>query len=132
MVRIIGFTRREKEDGTPFFTLELQGGVEMVKSLETGQFYATAKKANVTSTFDEVTCKALIGSEMPGKIVKKVVEPYSYVVKETGEELVLNHRWVFVPEGDEGTIQDEAIDQLIANPSSFSRNGQQELAEQAI
>lgn len=132
MVRIIGFTKREKEDRISFFTLELQGGVEMVKSLETGQFYATAKKANVTSTFDEATCKALIGSEMPGTIVKKAVEPYSYVVKETGEELVLNHRWVFVPEGDEEAIQDEAIDQLMANPSSFSRNGQQELAEQAI
>lgn len=100
MVRIIGYKSREKEDGSPFFILELQGGVEMSLS-KTGQYYATAKKAYVTSTFDEPTCKALIGTEIPGAIVKKEVEPYTYVVKETGEELVLTHRWVFVPEPQE-------------------------------
>lgn len=129
MVRIIGYKQREKEDGNPFFILELQGGVEMLMSKETGQYYATAKKAYVTSTFDEPTCKALIGTEMPGAIVKNEVEPYTYVVKETGEELVLTHRWVFVPKSEESNKQDEAIDQLLAD-SSFSENGQ--LAEQAL
>jgi hypothetical protein len=130
MVRIIGFKQREKEDGTPFFILELQGGVEMIRSTETGQFYATAKKAYVTSTFDEQTCKALIGTEISGTIVKKEVEPYSYVVKETGEELVLTHRWVFVPESKEETKQVEAINQLMADTSVFSKNGQ--LTEQIL
>lgn len=130
MVRIIGFKQREKEDGTPFFILELQGGVEMIRSTETGQFYATAKKAYVTSTFDEQTCKALIGTEISGTIVKKEVEPYSYVVKETGEELILTHRWLFVPESKEETKQEEAINQLMADTSVFSKNGQ--LAEQAL
>lgn len=132
MVRIIGFKQREKEDGTPFFILELQGGVEMSLSKETGQYYATAKKAYVTSTFDEQTCRALIGSEMPGTIIKKEVEPFTYVVKETGEELVLNHRWVFVPEHEETTKHEEAVDQLMADTSMFSQNGQSQLAEQAI
>ena len=91
MVRIINYKQREREDGTTFFLLELQGGVEMVLSKETGQYYATAKKAFITSTFDEVTCQALIGSEMNGNVIKKEVEPYTYVVKETGEELVLTH-----------------------------------------
>ncbi|WP_046755223.1 hypothetical protein [Kordia jejudonensis] len=131
MVRIIGFKQREKEDGTPFFILELQGGVEMSLSKETGQFYATAKKAYVTSTFDEKTCKALIGSEMQGNIVKKEVEPYTYVVKETGEELVLTHRWVFVPENEQAK-QDESINQLMADTSVFSQNGASQLAQQAI
>lgn len=130
MVRIIGFKQREKENGTPFFILELQGGVEMIRSTETGQFYATAKKTYVTSTFDEQTCKALIGTEISGTIVKKEVEPYSYVVKETGEELILTHRWLFVPESKEETKQEEAINQLMADTSLFSRNGQ--LAEQAL
>lgn len=132
MVRIIGFKQREKEDGTPFFILELQGGVEMTKSKETGQFYATAKKAYVTSTFDEQTCKALVGSEMPGTIIKKEVDPFTYVVKETGEELVLNHRWVFVPEHEETAKHEEAVDQLMADTSVFSQNGQSQLAEQAL
>lgn len=132
MVRIIGFKQREKEDGTPFFILELQGGVEMSLSKETGQYYATAKKAYVTSTFDEQTCRALIGSEMPGTIIKKEVDPFTYVVKETGEELVLNHRWVFAPEHEETAKHEEAVDQLMADTSVFSQNGQSQLAEQAL
>lgn len=132
MVRIIGYKQREKENGNPFFILEIQGGVEMLMSKETGQYYATAKKAYVTSTFDEPTCKALIGTEMPGTIVKKEVEPYTYIVKETGEELILTHRWVFVPESQEETKQEEAIDQLMADTSVFSQNGVSQLAEQAI
>lgn len=127
MVRIIGYQQRENEDGTSFFVLELQGGIEMLLSKETGQFYATAKKAYVTSTFDETTCKALIGSEIPGSISKKEVEPYTYVVKETGEELMLTHRWVFIPE-QEAVKQEEAINQLMADTSVFSQNGVAELA----
>jgi hypothetical protein len=131
MVRIIGYKQRKKEDGNPFFILELQGGVEMLMSKETGQFYATVKKAYVTSTFDESTCKALIGTEMPGAIIKKEVEPYAYVVKETGEELVLTHRWVFVSETEQDK-QEEAVNQLMTDAFVFSQNGTSELAEQAI
>ena len=46
-----------KEDGTEVYLLEAQGGIEMVKSKETGLYYATSKKATVSTTFDEETCK---------------------------------------------------------------------------
>jgi hypothetical protein len=46
--------------------LELQGGIEMVKSKETDKFYVTARKASI-STFDELTMSALIGTELPGR-----------------------------------------------------------------
>ncbi|WP_378185895.1 hypothetical protein ACE939_12365 [Aquimarina sp. W85] len=129
MVRIINYKQREREDGTTFFLLELQGGIEMVLSKETGQYYATAKKAFITSTFDEATCQALIGSEMPGNVVKKEVEPYTYVVKETGEELILMHRWVFVPREEQPSKEDKAIEELMADTSMFSQNGASQLAE---
>ena len=129
MVRIINYKQREREDGTTFFLLELQGGVEMVLSKETGQYYATAKKAFITSTFDEVTCQALIGSEMAGNVVKQEVEPYAYVVKETGEELILTHRWVYIPEDTTATKEDKAVNQLMANTSVFSKNGVPDLEE---
>ncbi|MCT3761113.1 hypothetical protein [Elizabethkingia anophelis] len=101
MVRIIGYTTRQKEDGSLFNVLQVQGGIEMLKSKETGQFYATAKRASVTCTFDEETCKSIIGTEMPGRIVKIETEPYAYVIKETGEEIALQHRHVYLPEGVE-------------------------------
>jgi len=89
MVTIINYKERQKEDGTNFYALEIQGGVEMVKSKETGQFYATAKRASITSTFDEATCKALIGTEILGSVAKQDVEAYSYTVRETGEQITL-------------------------------------------
>ncbi|MBS9768801.1 MAG: hypothetical protein KGV44_14860 [Flavobacteriaceae bacterium] len=95
MVRIIGFQERQKEDGTIFYVLELQGGIETVISQTTGNMYLTAKKATLPSTFDKVTCQALIGTDMEGQIVKEECEPYLYTVKETGEELTLHHRYVY-------------------------------------
>lgn len=61
MVRIVNYKKRQAEDGKEFFVLEITGGIEMVMSNSTGQFYATAKKAYLASTFDEETCKALVG-----------------------------------------------------------------------
>jgi hypothetical protein len=36
--------------------------------------------------------------ELPGSVVKTPCDPYEYVVEETGETMVLNHRWVYLPE----------------------------------
>lgn len=121
MVRIINYTQRQAEDGREFFALEISGGIEMVKSKETGHFYATSKKTSIPSTFDEETCKALIGTEMPGEVVRQEVDPYSYVVRETGEELTLSHRWVYVPEENTTSSKEEELE---ANVSVFSQNGQ--------
>ncbi|GFD83548.1 hypothetical protein KUL118_64100 [Tenacibaculum sp. KUL118] len=83
MVTIINYKERQKEDGTTFYALEVQGGIEMIRSKSTGNFYATAKKAYVPSTFDEAICKGLIGTQMDGSIKKQDCEPYEYTIKDT-------------------------------------------------
>ena len=118
MVKITDYKVWQREDGTSFCTLELQGGLEMVQSQETGKFYATIRKTSIATTFDEATCKAVVGTEMPGTIVKQEVEPYSYVVKETGEEITLSHRWVYVQDVQEP---------IKPNVEAFSKNGVAEL-----
>lgn len=125
MVRIINYKQRQKEDGTSFFVLELQGGIEMVMSKSTGNFYATAKRAFIPSTFDEQTCTALIGTEMPGSIIKEDCDPFNYVVKETGEEISMTHRWVYVTDDDVRPKQEtyRAEQNVIASSDVFSRNG---------
>ena len=129
MVRIIGYKEKENDEGTPFFLLELQGGLEMVLSRTTNRYYATAKKAYISSTFDEATCQALIGTEMAGKIVKEECEPYQYLIKESGEEITLSHRWVFVPDGVEEAKKSEKSNAEIVEASmeTFSQNGVPEL-----
>ncbi|PQA97195.1 hypothetical protein B0A69_00890 [Chryseobacterium shigense] len=100
MVRIISCKTRTKEDGTNFYLLEVQeGGIEMVLSKTTGQYYATAKRAAISTTFDELTCKGLVGEEMGGRIVKVPTEPYAYTIKETGKEIMLEHRYSYLPDG---------------------------------
>lgn len=107
MVRVIGYYENERSNGEKFYSLSIQGGIEMVRSVETGNYYATVRKTRITSTFDEATCKALIGSEMPGRIVKQECDPYEYTVEETGEVIELYHNYRYLP--DELESQEAAI-----------------------
>lgn len=98
MVTVVNYHRHSNAEGEEFFTLELRGDLEMVKSQSTGRHYATTKRCTVSSTFDENVCKMMVGKTMPGKIIKKEVEQYDYALPESGEIVQLTHRWEFQPE----------------------------------
>ncbi|MEY8850023.1 hypothetical protein AB9K26_14480 [Psychroserpens sp. XS_ASV72] len=108
MVQIVDYKTYQKEDGSEFHALIVQGGIEAVKSKETGRTYLTARKANVPCTFDESTCESLKGTQMPGSIKKVEVETYDYVVPETGEMITLNHRYEYFSE-EESIVSDNVI-----------------------
>ena len=130
MVRIVNYQKRTTEQGKDFFVLELQGGIEMVKSQESGKFYITARKASISSTFDEAVCQALLGSELPGDIVKTQCEPYDYTIRDTGEVIKLSHRFEYSEvaassppvQKSRSTIEDFINDS--ASENRFSTNGQ--------
>lgn len=130
MVRISNYIKRTTEEGKDFFVLELQGGVEIVKSQETGKSYMTARKASMSCTFDELTCQSLIGTELPGSVRKVECEEYSYTIKDTGEIITLSHRFEYVeqetptysPEKSTTTIEEFMSIAPVGN--SFSTNGQ--------
>lgn len=119
MVTIVDYAIRQKSDGKEFIALILQGGIELVKSKVTDQYYATSKKCSITSTFNEATAKAMIGEKIPGSIQKQTCDPYSYVVKETGEMLELNFRWVYLPEG--ATLEEAIFEGEPMNAAHQSR-----------
>jgi hypothetical protein len=108
-VTIIDFKERVNADGEPFNALILEGDVEMVKSKETGKYYATARRASTTSTFSEERCKQLIGTTMPGTIKKVSCPEYSYTIPETGEVISLEHTYEYVPE-EEPSMEDEVFE----------------------
>ena len=95
MVTIINYKTATNSDGEEFFLLQVMGGVESVVSKETGKTYLTARKATVSTTFDEITCQGLIGQKLPGGVKRVEVEPYSYVIEATGEEIELSHRYEY-------------------------------------
>jgi len=113
MVTIVGYKTYSREDGSEFYALVVQGGVEAVKSQETGRTYLTARQAKVACTFDGNTCESLIGTTLDGKIKKVQVEPYEYMIPDTGELVTLEHRYEFINEIDhiieEHVLEEEAV-----------------------
>jgi hypothetical protein len=98
MVTIVDYKTYQREDGTNFHALVVQGGLEAVKSQETGRTYLTARTAKVPCTFEQATCESYKGTQLPGTIKKVKVEPYEYTIPETGEMLTLSHRYEYVSE----------------------------------
>ena len=101
MVKVANYhLRKSTREGEEkeFIVLELQGDVELVQSLQTGRYYATAKKCTISSTFNEETAKQLIGSTFPGSIVRVQRDPYEYVIPDTGETIMLSHSYEYKPE----------------------------------
>jgi hypothetical protein len=133
MVRITNYQRRVTEQGKEFFTLELQGGIEVVKSQETGRSYMTAKKASMSCTFDELTCQSLLGTELPGAVKKVQCEEYSYTNRETGEVITLSHRFEYTDTEEPVVTKDvgkTTLEEFMSKApvgNMFSVNEQQQL-----
>lgn len=99
MVTVIGFSLRQNNKGENFYSLVLNGGIAIVKSKQSGKYYATTQQCSIPSTFDEITCQHMIGEKIPGSIQKQGCEPYEITDKQTGEVIEVSHRWVYLPEG---------------------------------
>jgi len=112
MVTIVDYKSFEKENGERFYCLVVQGGVEAVKSKQTGKAYFTTKSAKVPTTFNEQVCKSLIGEKINGVVKKVETDPYDYTVTETGEIIQLNHRYEYFSEED-SIIESNVIEQEI-------------------
>ncbi len=98
MVTVIDFKATKNQKGEDFYALVLQGDVEFVQSQTTGQFYATSRTAQMTTTFNEDTCISLVGKQLPGTIDKVECDSYEYTNKETGQVLTLHHTYQYNPE----------------------------------
>ena len=68
------------------------------------------KRQIFPSTFDQETCKSLIGQQLDGTVEKVDCEPYEFTSEETGEIMILDCRRVFVKEGETiGIEEDEEV-----------------------
>ena len=97
MVTIVATKICKNADGEEFISLILEGDLTMVKSQETGNFYATAKRSSITSTFTVERAEKLIGRELPGQIVREECEEYDYIIPETGERITMSHTYRYDP-----------------------------------
>ncbi len=107
MVTISNYRVNVNSEGKSFCSLILQGDVELVKSKTTSRFYATARKTSITSTFDENTCRQLIGKTIKGSIVKVDCDDYDYIIPESGEVIRLNYNYSYV--ADSENVEEEVF-----------------------
>jgi len=101
-VKAYHIRQKEGEEGS-FISLELNGDLELVQSQKTGRHYATVRRCFISSTFDEPVAKTMVGRQIPGTIGRVPCDEYEYTVPETGEVVLLAHRWDYVPEGMQTT-----------------------------
>jgi hypothetical protein len=95
MVFISDFALRKNAAGESFVALILTGGLELLKSQKTGKMYGTVRKTSIPSTLDELTAKAMIGSKLPGEIVRVPCPEYEYTTT-TGEKISLDFEYQYV------------------------------------
>lgn len=98
MVRVTDYKVRKSSKGNSFFALVVQGGMEAVRSRDTGQIYFKLKTATVQTAFDEETCENLVDKELNGRIEKVKCEPYEVENQDTGEVIELCHRNEYIDE----------------------------------
>jgi hypothetical protein len=113
MVTVTNYAERQRKDGTTFITLEVTGGIELVQSSTTKNFYATVRKCFIPCTFSEAIAKSTIGTQIAGNIVRVEVAPYDYVNKRTGEILKLQHSYAYRPDGSMESIGETKISNLV-------------------
>lgn len=99
MVTVSDYFEVQTSEGKTFVYLELSGGLELVQSLNTGEFYATTRKCRISSTFNLDIAKKMVGTSIEGEIVRVEVNPYQYVIPSTGEVLKLTHSYSYRPQG---------------------------------
>jgi hypothetical protein len=109
MVTVTSFSPRKKSNGETVNTLSLLGDVEVLKSHSTGKPYLTAKRASIISSLDAETCKALIGTKLPGSIIRVPCEIYDFIVPSTGETIKLDYSYEYSPDS---STADEIIHQM--------------------
>ena len=99
MVTVVDYVKQKTEDGKEFIRLLLQGDDLTLCTTDEGRVYAKVSKASLIASISEEVAKQQIGKKLKGTIDKVDSEPWTYVIKETGEQRILNYRYQYNPTG---------------------------------
>ena len=99
MVTVVDYVKQKSEDGREFIRLLLQGDDLTLCTTDEGRVYAKVSKASIIASISEEVAKQQVGKKLKGTIEKVDSEPWTYVIKETGEQRILNYRYQYNPTG---------------------------------
>jgi hypothetical protein len=98
-------TRVNSKTKEEYNTVVLQGNVEIQKSQATGKFYLRSKTISLPTTLNQNEIKQLIGSSIPGEIVKVDCPEYLVPVPNSTRKLKINHSFEYSPAaGDNANV----------------------------
>jgi hypothetical protein len=112
MVTITNCIERQKSDGSNFTVLEISSGIEVIQSSTSGKFYISSKRTTLPCTFSFQFAQSLIGTQMPGNVVRIQVPAYDYINPRTNETMKLQHAFSYQPEGSMELIGETRITEL--------------------
>lgn len=96
MVQVLGVVERTSSTGNTFRVVIVGSDVQVVFS-EEGNPRFDAVKTGIPSNLPIEALQALVGSKLPGKIVKQECEPYTFTGSD-GEDVTLDYRWQYAAE----------------------------------
>ena len=96
MVQVLGVVERTSAKGNTFRVVLVGGDVQVVFS-EEGNPRFDAVKTGIPSNLPIEALQELIGTSLPGKIVKEECEPYTFTGSD-GEDVTLDYRWKYAAE----------------------------------
>jgi hypothetical protein len=88
-------TRVNSKTKEEYNIVVLQGNVEIQKSQSTGKFYLRSKTISIPTTLNQNEAKQLIGSSIPGKIVKVDCPEYLVPVPNSTRKLKITHTYEY-------------------------------------
>ncbi len=109
MVTVTNFHVRKTKSGESFVVLTISGGLEMVQSQTSGQWRAVVRKCQIPANFDETVAKSVVGTQLPGSIIRVQTDPYQYTDEKSGEVVTLSHSWSYSPDGVTVVPQPEEV-----------------------
>lgn len=116
-VIINGFQVKKNKRGEEFVVLNLMSEPIMEKSPSTGNYFISTCKANVVASFDASVAGKIVGKELPGTIIKKDCDPYTYTVKGTGKQITMTYSYQYVESGsDVSNDSDAPTEEIVDNP----------------
>jgi hypothetical protein len=107
MVTISNYHYRSTAEGKKFLVLELEGSLEITKSLTTGRPYASVKRCTIPCSFDELTAKRMVGTPLEGEIIRVSCDPYRFTNPQTKEAVTLDYKYVYTAK--EGHLNRDGI-----------------------
>jgi len=109
MVIVNRFFKRKNSEGEEFFVLEVMNELELIQAKDSS-YYATSRKATLSTTLSEVMCQHSIGKQLPGVIEKVPAKPYKFTLPNS-EVIELDYTYQYNPKGK--TLEEEVFQQSL-------------------